>query len=286
NALFITLQLWVNVKELLDNYILVVENYYSQQLKYLIFEMKQKQCEQAYQQAFRMIIVLNLDIDEIKKFHEQSQRPRIKQFLEIQLRKYQTELLSLKEKQQQQNDNKTGEKAVSAQASATTSTNRSYNKDITLYAWDQSDKFVKLYVQDLNGVSNLAEDQIKCTFEQRGFQLEINNLNNVNYTFKLRKLLNEILPNESSYKLKKDSVVIMLRKKDPKQWECVIQDDKKADKKLPKMDDRKDPGDSLMNMMKQMYDEGDDEMKRTIAKAWTESREKMNTGGGGEMGGF
>ncbi|CAF0845884.1 unnamed protein product [Didymodactylos carnosus] len=229
---------------------------------------------------------LNLDIDEIKKFHEQSQRPRIKQFLEIQLRKYQTELLSLKEKQQQQNDNKTGEKAVSAQASATTSTNRSYNKDITLYAWDQSDKFVKLYVQDLNGVSNLAEDQIKCTFEQRGFQLEINNLNNVNYTFKLRKLLNEILPNESSYKLKKDSVVIMLRKKDPKQWECVIQDDKKADKKLPKMDDRKDPGDSLMNMMKQMYDEGDDEMKRTIAKAWTESREKMNTGGGGEMGGF
>jgi len=61
---------------------------------------------------------------------------------------------------------------------------------------------------------------------------------------------------------------------------------KKADKKPPKMDDKKDPGDSLMTMMKQMYDEGDDEMKRTIAKAWTESREKMNTGGGGEMGGF
>ena len=31
-------------------------------------------------------------------------------------------------------------------------------------------------------------------------------------------------------------------------------------------------------MMKKMYDEGDDEMKKTIAKAWTESREKQAAG--------
>jgi hypothetical protein len=49
---------------------------------------------------------------------------------------------------------------------------------------------------------------------------------------------------------------------------------------LPKMNDSKDPGDSLMEMMKNMYETGDDDMKRTIAKAWTESREKMGTGGG------
>ena len=30
-------------------------------------------------------------------------------------------------------------------------------------------------------------------------------------------------------------------------------------------------------MMKKMYDEGDDEMKRTIAKAWTEGQEKKQT---------
>lgn len=33
-----------------------------------------------------------------------------------------------------------------------------------------------------------------------------------------------------------------------------------------------------MNLMKKMYEEGDDEMKRTIAKAWTESREKAEKG--------
>ena len=49
-----------------------------------------------------------------------------------------------------------------------------------------------------------------------------------------------------------------------------------------------DPSASIMNLMKKMYDEGDDDMKRTIAKAWTESREKQMTGEGespGAMGG-
>lgn len=45
----------------------------------------------------------------------------------------------------------------------------------------------------------------------------------------------------------------------------------------PKVDDNADPNDSLMTMMKQMYDDGDDEMKRTIAKAWSESRNKQSS---------
>jgi calcyclin binding protein len=55
------------------------------------------------------------------------------------------------------------------------------------------------------------------------------------------------------------------------------------------LDDKADPQQGIMDMMKKMYDEGDEEMKvclcvlcrvgltcpqRTIAKAWTESREK------------
>ena len=43
-----------------------------------------------------------------------------------------------------------------------------------------------------------------------------------------------------------------------------------------KPDDNADPSAGLMTMMKQMYEEGDDEMKRTIAKAWTESRDKQS----------
>ena len=38
--------------------------------------------------------------------------------------------------------------------------------------------------------------------------------------------------------------------------------------------DPSDPSAGLMDMLKQMYDDGDDEMKQSISKAWTESRGK------------
>ena len=44
--------------------------------------------------------------------------------------------------------------------------------------------------------------------------------------------------------------------------------------KPSKTDKNEDPGASLMGLMKQMYQDGDDDMKRTIAKAWHESQEK------------
>lgn len=39
-----------------------------------------------------------------------------------------------------------------------------------------------------------------------------------------------------------------------------------------------------MNMMKKMYDEGDDNMKRTIAEAWTKSQDKKGEKDGGMPG--
>ena len=44
------------------------------------------------------------------------------------------------------------------------------------------------------------------------------------------------------------------------------------------MDENADPQAGLMDLMKKMYDDGDDEMKRTIAKAWTESQDKRAKG--------
>lgn len=46
----------------------------------------------------------------------------------------------------------------------------------------------------------------------------------------------------------------------------------------PSYDENSDPGEGLMNMLKKIYSEGDDEMKRTINKAWAESQEKKARG--------
>lgn len=41
--------------------------------------------------------------------------------------------------------------------------------------------------------------------------------------------------------------------------------------------DSADPNVGLMNMLQKMYDEGDDEMKRSITKAMYESRNKSGS---------
>lgn len=51
----------------------------------------------------------------------------------------------------------------------------------------------------------------------------------------------------------------------------------------PPVDDNTDPSAGLMSMLKKIYSEGDDEMKRTINKAWSESQEKKIRGEEGMM---
>ena len=46
------------------------------------------------------------------------------------------------------------------------------------------------------------------------------------------------------------------------------------------MDQSDDPNASLMNMLKNMYEEGDDEMKRSLQKAFYESQNKKEGGFG------
>ena len=59
-------------------------------------------------------------------------------------------------------------------------------------------------------------------------------------------------------------VAVMIAKKSPGKWECVTEEERKTkDAKKSKLDaSEADPSAGLMNMMKQMYDDGDDNMKR------------------------
>lgn len=75
-----------------------------------------------------------------------------------------------------------------------------------------------------------------------------------------------------------DSVVIFLAKvKQGTKWSHLTSNEvkPKPDFSADDLDSNGDPSSGLMNMFKKMYEDGDDEMKRTIAKAWTESREKQ-----------
>lgn len=76
-----------------------------------------------------------------------------------------------------------------------------------------------------------------------------------------------------------NNVTIKLEKaKKGSHWAQLIKkEDKFKAEDLPK-DAAKDPSAGLMDMMKKMYEDGDENMKRTIAEAWTKSKDGKSTG--------
>lgn len=87
---------------------------------------------------------------------------------------------------------------------------------------------------------------------------------NQNYIFSIKRLFAEIVPTESKYVLKNNSLTVVLIKKEDKSWsQMAYKEDKLG--KSEKEDKNEDPSAGIMNMMKKMYDEGDENMKRTIA---------------------
>ncbi|CAI9611538.1 unnamed protein product [Staurois parvus] len=215
---------------------------------------------------------LQNDLEEVKQFLEKATRKRVRDVLFVEQRKLETEIAN---KQQQQ----TGESMEVSKPSAIVPPMSSmYTVKISNYGWDQSDKFVKIYIT-LKDIQNIPADNVQVQFTERSFELLVKDLNGKNHTMTVNNLLKPIAPENSSRKVKTDTVLLMLRKKSESKWEYLTQVEKQTkEKDKPPMDTDGDPSAGLMNVLKKIYDDGDDEMKRTLNKAWVESREKQMKG--------
>jgi len=218
---------------------------------------------------------LRKDIAEWKRLGEICQRPKVKEGIEIEVRRAETALI----KEMEKRDLNSAKSEAEKKTVVTTAGARSYDVQIKNYSWDQSDKFVKIYLTGLKGVQDLPKESVSQEFKSKSVKVRVEGLNGQNPTFVINELCKEIDPVKSYVKAKSDMVSVFLAKAESgSKWAGL----KPAEppKSVPKMDDNADPSAGLMSMMKQMYDDGDDDMKRTIAKAWTESRDKNPMMGG------
>lgn len=162
---------------------------------------------------------------------------------------------------------------------------------LSTYAWDQSEKFVKLYVT-INGVEKVSAENVQCNFTAKSFEMNVNNVNGKNYEMIVKGLLHPISVDKSYFKIKTDTVLLMLcKEKMGEKWDCVTEQEYKMKEKKdsdfkPGKSENEDLGGNIMGLMKKMYDEGDDEMKRTIKKAWCQAQEKKTPGAAGLLDGL
>ncbi|XP_053368381.1 calcyclin-binding protein [Clarias gariepinus] len=213
---------------------------------------------------------LECDLKEVTRLLEMCERKRVQDVLSQEQKRIEKELAH----KQQQRDQQAKRDSVDK----TDTTVKGYTVKINNYGWDQSEKFVKVYIT-LNGVHTVPADNVQVSFTDRSFNVLVKDLEGKNYQMTVNNLLFPIVVEESSRKVKTDMVLVMCKKKTTKKWDCFTQVEKQSkEKDKPNYDENADPGEGLMNMLKKIYSEGDDEMKRTINKAWAESQEKKAKG--------
>ncbi len=148
------------------------------------------------------------------------------------------------------------------------------------FAWDQGEhnsSLITIYIDDLDGVGALPTENIIFTPTKASFELTINDLNGKNYKLIKDNLEKDIIPEESTIIIKKNKIILKLKKKKGEysyeHWSSLTSKKPRTDK----IESKSDPMGGLMDMMKSMYEDGDEQTKKLIGEAMMKSRsgEKM-----------
>jgi len=158
---------------------------------------------------------------------------------------------------------------------------------IQSFAWDQGEynsPTVTIFVS-LDDVGSV-KDNVRCEFTKSSFDLKVFGLHGQNYRLYKDNLDKDIVPERSSFVVKKNKVIVKLQKVKGEysydHWTDLCA------KKPRQQSKANDPMGGLMDMMKDMYDSGDDNMKKVIAEAMMKAQrgERVEPGGMDSMPNF
>lgn len=174
-------------------------------------------------------------------------------------------------------------------APAPPSTTTRYYKNIDKFLFDAgsyNSPTVSIYIQNLTNINQLPKENITCQFTSTSFDLTINNFNNTNLRLIKDNLEHEINPDKSKFIIKANKIIIKLAKiKNDygyESWTNLTSKKTALETKNSNQNKKKDPSASIMDLMKEMYDSGDDNMKKMIGETMLKQREgKLGDGPGG-----
>lgn len=237
---------------------------------------------------------LEADRDEMKNLLSQCTRPAVKKELEAWALEIEKELNKQKVKGappvpldnqdkaaiNQLTSEKERRDALSHGNTAVKKSGVTHFKEITTFGLElgkYSSPTVEVDVR-LKGVETLPPESITCDFGECSFDLKIVGLDGENHRMIKTNLEKDIVPAESSYRVKKNHVIVKLAKVKGEygyeSWQDLTGKRKKAEKKSSTADD---PQAGIMDMMKDLYDDGDDNMKKIIGEAMYKAKTGQKT---------
>lgn len=145
---------------------------------------------------------------------------------------------------------------------------------ISSYSWDQSDRFVSLYVP-FNGVGSLDQSAVEVIFRPRGVLLIISS-GGKQHWYKVPNLCHEIDCEASKKTIKQDQVVMKLRKQaEGVQWSDLTDDkDKYQQKREYRINHGDLKGATTEELLADMYRNASDEDRAGLRDAMRVNREK------------
>jgi calcyclin binding protein len=135
---------------------------------------------------------------------------------------------------------------------------------------------VSVYVS-MDGVKGIPRENITCDFTPSSFDLIARDLQGKSYRLFKDNLAHDIDPETSKCVVKKDRLIVKLGKSKGEYgydtWTDLIDKKKgKGDRDASGKRKKEDPQDSIMSLMKNMYDTGDDKMKKIIGETMEKQR--------------
>lgn len=154
------------------------------------------------------------DLSELESFIEQSKRSNILRIL-----KEQKILLesTLRNEQKKVSDLEKEKETITTQTSF--KDDKIAYTTITKYAFENSDKFAKLYFTEFANIKNHPTDKIKAEFKASSFVVVINDWNGKNMRFSSNNLNKTIVPSESYFKAAGSGLIIYLKKEKAEHWD-------------------------------------------------------------------
>eukprot|EP00933_Yihiella_yeosuensis_P039784 TRINITY_DN33951_c0_g1_i1.p1 TRINITY_DN33951_c0_g1~~TRINITY_DN33951_c0_g1_i1.p1 ORF type:complete len:234 (-),score=63.10 TRINITY_DN33951_c0_g1_i1:74-775(-) len=213
---------------------------------------------------------LEADIAELQGMLEKASRASVQKELQRVLTKLQAELKKKREKVANASETSS---APAAQPAAVVVKPTGPWVEITTFAQDLGGYNVPDVTVDvrLKGIENLPKENVTCDFTEASFDLKVVGLDGQNYRFLRTNLEKDIVPAESGVKVKKNHVIVSMRKvKGEFGYDSWMDLTAKGQRKKTTKDGS--PQDNIMSMMKDLYDEGDDNLKRTMAEAMNKAR--------------